>query len=46
VVTPELEQSLKRFAAGELNDDDLGTLSRELLANEAAMERLAGFLKG
>lgn len=46
VVTPELETSLQNFAAGEIEEGQLEDLSRELLANETAMERLASLLKG
>ena len=46
VVTPELETSLQSFAAGEIEETQLEELSRELLANETAMERLATLLKG
>ena len=46
IVTPELESSLQSFAAGEIEDTQLEDLSRELLANENAMERLASLLKG
>lgn len=46
VVTPELESSLQSFAAGEFEESQLEDLSRELLANEAAMQRLAFLLKG
>lgn len=46
VVTPELETSLQSFAAGEIEEGQLDDLSRELLANETAMERLASLLKG
>lgn len=46
VVTPELETSLQNFAAGEIEESQLEDLSRELLANENAMERLASLLKG
>lgn len=46
VLTPELESSLKNFAAGDLDESQLEDLSRELLANESAMERLASLLKG
>ena len=46
VVTPELENSLQSFAAGEIEENQLEDLSRELLANENAMERLASLLKG
>jgi hypothetical protein len=46
VVTPELESSLRSFAAGEIDESQLEDLSRELLANENAMERLAALLKG
>jgi hypothetical protein len=45
-LTPELETSLQSFAAGEIEETQLGDLSRELLANETAMERLATLLKG
>ncbi len=46
VVTPELETSLQSFAAGNIEESQLEDLSRELLANETAMERLATLLKG
>ena len=46
VVTPELETSLQRFAAGDVEEAQLEDLSRELLANETALERLASLLKG
>ena len=46
VVTPELETSLQSFAAGDIEESQLEDLSRELLANESAMERLATLLKG
>jgi hypothetical protein len=45
-VSPELEKTIQRFAAGELNDDQVNELSRELLANENALEHLASLLKG
>jgi len=45
-VTPELESSLQSFAAGDIEESLLEDLSRELLANETAMERLATLLKG
>lgn len=46
VVTPELESSLRNFANGDIEEGQLEDLSRELLANENAMERLASLLKG
>lgn len=46
VVTPELEQALRRFADGELAEEQVTELSRELLANENALARLAELLKG
>ena len=46
VVTPELEASIQDFASGEIEETQLEDLSRELLANENAMERLATLLKG
>lgn len=46
VVTPELETSLQSFAAGDIDETQLEDLSKELLANETAMERLATLLKG
>lgn len=46
VVTPDLETSLKSFAAGDIDESQLEDLSRELLSNETAMERLAALLKG
>ena len=46
VVTPELETSLQSFAAGDIEETQLEDLSRELLANETALERLASLLKG
>ena len=46
LVTPELESSLQSFADGDLEESQLEDISRELLANETAMERLATLLKG
>ena len=40
------ETNLQSFAAGEIEETQLEDLSRELLANETAMERLATLLKG
>ncbi|NNC90355.1 MAG: hypothetical protein HKN82_18020 [Akkermansiaceae bacterium] len=44
-VTPDLEKDIKNFAAGNLTDEQVSDLSRELLANENAMERLASLLR-
>ena len=41
-----LEKDLQSFAAGELEDAQLNDLSRDLLSNEKAMEKLASLLKG
>ncbi len=46
VVTPELERTIQSFAAGELSEDQVNELSRELLSNENALEKLASLLKG
>lgn len=46
VVTPELQKTIQRFADGELNEEQVNELSRELLANENALEQLASLLKG
>jgi hypothetical protein len=46
VVTPELETFLQSFASGDIEESKLEDLSRELLANETALERLATLLKG
>ena len=45
-VSPDLEKAIKAFAAGELDETNLDDLSRELLTNENAMEKLASLLKG
>ena len=45
-VTPELEQAIQRFADGDLADEQVNELSRELLANENALAQLADLLKG
>ncbi len=45
-VTAELEAGIQRFAAGDLEESSLNQLSRDLLANEKAMERLASLLNG
>jgi hypothetical protein len=46
LVTPELEKNIQSFADGELNEDQVNELSRELLANENALEHLASLLNG
>ena len=43
-VTPELEAKLESFAAGKLNEDEGRDISRDLLANENAMQTLAGLI--
>lgn len=43
-VTPELEAKLQSLAAGNLNEDEGRDLARELLANENAMQTLAGLI--
>jgi hypothetical protein len=45
-VSPELETTIQNLAAGELNEDQVNELSRELLANENALGKLADLLKG
>ena len=44
-ITPTLEQDLQGFASGELEESRLNEVSRDLLSNEKAMERLASLLK-
>lgn len=43
-VTPELQEKLASLAAGKLSEDESRTISRELLANENAMQTLAGLI--
>ncbi len=45
-ISPDLEKAIKAFAAGDLEEGKLDDLSRELLTNENAMEKLASLLKG
>ena len=45
-VTPELSRSITAFADGELTDTQIDEVSRELLANENALESLALLIKG
>jgi hypothetical protein len=45
-VTPELKKTIQSFADGELSEAQVSELSRELLANENALEQLASLLKG
>ena len=45
-VTPELAQGIRSFASGDLQEPQLEQVSRDLLANENAMEMLATLLKG
>ena len=45
-VSPELEKTIKSFAAGELDEEQVNDLSRELLANETALAQLAEMLNG
>jgi hypothetical protein len=46
LITPELKKNIQSFADGELNEDQVNELSRELLSNENALEQLASLLKG
>jgi hypothetical protein len=43
-VTPELEEKLQSLAAGKLSEDEGRDVSRELLANENAMQTLSGLI--
>lgn len=43
-VTAELEEKLRSLAAGNLNEDEGRVISRDLLANENAMQTLAGLI--
>ncbi len=43
-ITPELEGKLQSLAAGKLNEDEGRDISRDLLANENAMQTLAGMI--
>ena len=45
-VSPELAELIARFAAGDLSDDEMLALYRELRGNEYAMEMLASALNG
>lgn len=45
-VTSDLESSIKAFADGNLSEDQISDLSRELLANENGLEMLAALIKG
>lgn len=44
-LTPDLQDRIRRAAGGELGEEELRDLSRELLANENALERFASLLK-
>ena len=43
-ITPELEAKLESFATGKLNEEEGRDISRDLLANENAMQTLAGLI--
>ncbi|MBT7958737.1 MAG: hypothetical protein HN759_05320 [Akkermansiaceae bacterium] len=43
-VTPFLKQKLQSLAAGELNEEEARNISQDLLANENAMQTLAGLI--
>ncbi len=45
-VGPELSSSIEAFANGELDEAQIDEVSRELLANENALETLALLIKG
>lgn len=45
-VSPELAHSIEAFANGDLTDSETVEVSRELLANENALESLALLIKG
>ena len=45
-VSPELHRSIESFANGELDEQRVNEVSRELLANENALETLALLIKG
>lgn len=45
-VGPELTRSIEAFANGELDEHGVDEVSRELLANENALETLALLIKG
>ena len=43
-LTPELQQKLTSMAEGKLNEDESRDISRDILANENAMQTLANLL--
>ena len=43
-ITPELEAKLESFATGKLNEDEGREISHDLLANENALQTLAGLI--
>lgn len=43
-ITPFLKQKLQSLAAGELNEEEARNISQDLLANENAMQTLAGLI--
>ena len=45
-VGPELSRSIEAFANGDLSEEQINEVSRELLANENALETLALLIKG
>ena len=45
-VSCDLKDSIQAFADGDLSEDQVNELSRELLANENGLEMLAALIKG
>jgi len=46
IVSPELHQKLEKLASGKLGEEETRGISREILANENAMQILAKLLNG